>query len=145
MRFPRTDRISLSGKSNRFLPSSRATPKTWHIGFGGSNLVNAMDVTLLPLPLSPTMAKVLPLSRLNEMPRTASLTPSREWKDTFRFRTSNNMKARFTLRISTIQPSVKESRIRARDLGSFIFDDCRMRYGNDPQHRHPRPAVAAFG
>ena len=55
------------------------------------------------------------------------------------------MKARFTLRISTIQPSVKESRIRARDLGSFIFDDCRMRYGNDPQHRHPRPAVAAFG
>ena len=50
-------------------------PLGYRAGGSGNNRVSARPVTLLPLPLSPTIARVSPRAMEKLMPLTASITP----------------------------------------------------------------------
>ena len=73
--FPRTSRISSSGRSTRFLPSNRISPPTTRPGRSMSRITESA-VTLLPQPDSPTTPSVAPFRMLKLTPSTAFTRPS---------------------------------------------------------------------
>src|SRR5262249_16653866 len=75
MRLPRIRRMSLSATLKRSCPPNSTVPPVMRPG--GSRIKRRIDrfVTLLPLPLSPTMPSVRPGSTSNDTPSTAATTP----------------------------------------------------------------------
>jgi hypothetical protein len=67
--FPRYSRKSFTESPARSFPSYRTDPVTE--AFPGSRDGMAWVLTLFPDPLSPTIPRISPLSRLKETPRTA--------------------------------------------------------------------------
>src|SRR5262245_25148293 len=73
---PRIARIALGPSSRRFLPRNRMRPPTIFPGGSETSRRIESDVTLFPLPDSPTTARVSPSRTSKETPSTARTTPS---------------------------------------------------------------------
>ena len=87
MSLPRIACMDFSGKSSKFSPLRRMRPSTMRPGGSGTRRMIDSAVTLLPQPLSPTMARVLPADTLKDTPSTAKASPSSVLKYVFRFST----------------------------------------------------------
>src|SRR5271169_4473293 len=68
---PRRRSFSRGGSSRASLPAKKTSPETRRTG-GGTRSTSASDVSVLPLPDSPTRATISPASMSNEIPSTAS-------------------------------------------------------------------------
>ena len=91
MSLPRILRISSIGMDRISRPSNQISPEVISAGGMSSSRMIVRAVTLLPLPDSPTMPRVLPRPSEKETPSTAGTSPSITWKTVRRFRTSSRM------------------------------------------------------
>src|SRR5262245_61421620 len=87
MRSPRIARIAAPSSLSRSCPSNSTSPDSMRPGGSGIRRSSESAVTLLPDPLSPTMASVSPAARSRDSPSTARTLPRGERKETDRSRT----------------------------------------------------------
>ena len=105
---------------SRSVPSNMAWPDTWPPGARPSRVWVS---TVLPLPDSPTMPSVRPVSTLNDTPRTAFTTPSAVLKLTRRSDTSSRLNA--CLRVGLVTLYAHKS-LSARNPGDLAWGGRRV-------------------
>src|SRR5918998_409729 len=89
MSLPRISCMRWSETPRRSWPSKRISPSGYSTGGLGLSCMMESEVTLLPLPDSPTIPNVSPGSRENDTPSTALTTPSWVLKCVLRLLTSS--------------------------------------------------------
>src|SRR5262249_53649427 len=141
MRLPRIRRMSLSATLKRSCPPNSTVPPVMRPG--GSRIKRRIDrfVTLLPLPLSPTMPSVRPGSTSNDTPSTAATTPPSVRNSVRRSRTRRIASPITSSLARASTPSlVPEMRIErvAQSIAQEIETEKRYGERQTREHDHPR-------